>query len=98
MALLARDLISDLLRHRRVVICVLPIKASLQSLPLRGLLLHRSVAAQLPIQRVTAEFGLVAYTVAMILVKPVGDLISLLPRERFLRLIIPHDDGCLASG
>ena len=56
----------------------------------------RSVAAQLAIQWGAAELGLVAYTVAM-LVKPVGDLISLLTREGFLRLITPHDDGCLAS-
>jgi hypothetical protein len=49
LALFARDLIPDLLRHRRVAICVLPITARLHSLPLRGLLLHRSVAAQLAI-------------------------------------------------
>lgn len=77
---------------------MVPITARLHSLPLRGLLVHRYVAAQLAIQWGAAEFGLVACTVAMILVKPVGDLITLLTREGFLRLIIPHDDGCLASG
>jgi hypothetical protein len=76
---------------------VLPITARLHSLPLRRLLLHRSVAAQLAIQWGPAEFGLVAHTVAMILVKPVCDLISLLAREGFLRLITPLDDGCLTS-
>ena len=76
---------------------MLAITARLLSLPLGRLLLHRSVAAQLAIQWGPAELGLVAHTVAMILVKPVGDLISLLAREGFLRLITHRDDGCLAS-
>jgi hypothetical protein len=75
---------------------VLPITASLQSLPLRGLLVHRSVAAQLAIQWGPTEFSPVAYKVAR-LVKPVGDVISFLPRERFLRLNITLDDGWLTT-
>jgi len=96
LALLSSNLIPDLLGHRRLVIGVLPITESLQSLLLKGLLVHRSVAAQLTIQWGSTEFSPVTYTVAK-LVKPIGDLVSFLSREIFLRLILSLDNKWLTT-
>jgi hypothetical protein len=75
---------------------VLPITESLQSLLLKGLLVHRSVAARLTIQWGSTEFSPVTYTVAK-LVKAVGDLVSFLSREIFLRLILSLDNKWLTT-